>query len=423
MNAEIVAVGTELLLGQICNTNAQFLSRKLAEWGVDVYVHTAVGDNAARLRACLEIASRRADIVILTGGLGPTPDDLTKETVAAFLGLPLEVHGPSLARIEAFFRQRGLLMTENNRKQALVLKGATVLPNETGLAPGMAVQAEGKLYVLLPGPPRELVPMVERHLRPVLEAFAPMGAVVHSEVLRFFGIGEAALAEQIADLLDAQTNPTVAPLVEDGEVTLRLTAKAPSREEARALIGPVKAAILARIGRYYYGSDDDRLPVVVVRRLADRGLRLAVAESCTGGRIAELITGVPGASRVFAGGIVAYTLEAKRNLVGVSGETLAAYGTISPACAREMAAGVRRALQADVGLAVTGVAGPDPAEGKPVGEVHLGLALPDGTVQTERLQLAGDREAIRLRAAKHALFWLWRVLGDRCPPQAKQDCE
>ncbi|HEY8342462.1 MAG TPA: competence/damage-inducible protein A [Calditerricola sp.] len=412
MNAEIVAVGTELLLGQICNTNAQFLSRKLAEWGIDVFLHTAVGDNATRLRTCLEIASRRADIVLLTGGLGPTSDDLTKETVADFLGLPLEVHGPSLAKIEAYFQRRGLPMTANNRKQAFVIRGATVLPNDVGLAPGMAVCSGGKLYILLPGPPRELVPMVERHLRPLLDAFVPGRAVVQSVVLRFFGIGEAALAEQVADLMDAQTNPTVAPLVDDGEVTLRLTAKAPSREEADALIRPVKAAILARVGEYFYGTDDDRLPAVAVRRLAERGWRLAVAESCTGGFLAELVTGVPGASRVFAGGIVAYTPDTKRRLLGVSADTLAAHGTISPACAREMAVGVQRALDAQVGLAVTGVAGPDPTEGKPVGEVHLGLALPDGTVRTEALQLAGDRDTIRMRAAKHALFRLWQALGD-----------
>ncbi|MDA5107298.1 competence/damage-inducible protein A [Brevibacillus thermoruber] len=413
MRAEIIAVGTELLLGQIANTNAQYLSQKLAEIGVGVYFHTVVGDNAERLASVIRQAAARSDLIVFTGGLGPTQDDLTKETVAEHLGVGLTTDQAAMERIEAFFRQRGITMTENNRKQALVLAGSRVFPNDHGMAPGMAAQRDGRTYVLLPGPPSELYPMVEKYVMPYLIGLKPEQQVFHSRVLRFYGIGESALEERLLDLIERQDNPTIAPYAKEFEVTLRITARAANVDDAERLIQPVEREIRERLGEYIYATGETSLHEVLVDELKRRGATIACAESCTGGTAASLITSVPGSSAVMRGGVVCYTNEAKRQLLNVPEEVLAGEGAISETTARLLAENVRTTLGADVGISVTGVAGPDSSEGKPVGLVYVGVAVEGLPTLVKELRLAGRRQAIVGRAAKFALFYALQRLKER----------
>ncbi|MDR6224253.1 competence/damage-inducible protein A [Desmospora profundinema] len=406
MRAELVAVGTELLLGQIVDTHSAYLSRFLSELGIDVYYHTSVGDNRERLKDVIRTAQSRSDLVLFTGGLGPTEDDLTKEAVADVLGLELIVHPPSVQAMETLFTKRGLEVPPSNYKQALVFPGGTVFSNPNGTAPGVAVTHERTTYILLPGPPVELYPMVENEVRVFLERLRPSNEVLLSHVLRFFGIGESHLVERIAPMIRDQANPTIAPLSKEGEVTVRLTAKAPDHERAWTLIRPVKDTIVDEVGQHLYGVDDDTLEVVVIRALAEKGNTLAVAESCTGGLIARMLTSVPGAGSVFPGGVVTYSDEAKHEWLGVSKEQIETDGAISESVARSMAKGAMDRLDADWGISVTGVAGPDPAEGKPVGLVYLGIAEKGRQTSVHRLSLRGSREKIQIWAAKHALFIL-----------------
>jgi nicotinamide-nucleotide amidase len=416
MKAEIVAVGTELLLGQIVNTNARYLSRALAELGIDVYYQTVVGDNRQRIVRALEIASGRADLVVLTGGLGPTQDDVTREAVADHVGRGLVYHRPTLERIEANWAARGGPMPENNRRQALMIEGAVPLPNETGWAVGSALTADGVHYLLLPGPPREMAPMFERYGRAWLREIAGEGPALHAVMLKFAGIGESSLEELLADLISGQSDPTIAPYAKEGEVAVRLATKANGEAEARRKIEPVLAQIRARTADYLYAEEDIALEAAVVRLLTEQGKTAAAAESCTGGLVAELLTNVPGSSRAFAGGIVAYTPRLKRELLGVPASLLEgadAPGAVSAETAAAMAEGMLERAQTDFALSVTGVAGPAEDEGKPVGLVFIGLAGRNRPTRTERLQLSGDREGIRLRAAKRALYMLWRALAGR----------
>lgn len=409
MRGEIISVGTELLLGQIANTNAQYISRKLAEIGVDVLYHTAVGDNHQRLKGILETAQQRSELIIFTGGLGPTKDDLTKETIASHLGKALVEDGLSMKKIERYFTQRGIEMTENNRKQAQVIEQSTVLSNDHGMAPGMAVEADGLRYILLPGPPRELIPMFESYAVPYLQSLFPEQQVVHSKVLRFFGIGESALEEKLLDLIEAQSNPTIAPLANDGEVTIRITAKAKNIVEANEMIGKIEVDIEARVGEYVYGNNDETLPVVAVRALKRGALKLSLAESCTGGLLSHMITSIPGCSDIYSGGLISYSAEAKSQLLHVPFDLINQHGTVSEECAKAMAAQAKQVFRTDVALSVTGVAGPDTTENKPVGLVYIGLATPEG-VYSYRLNLSGTREGIQLRAAKYSLFYLCQYL-------------
>lgn len=414
MRAEIIAVGTELLLGQIANTNAQFLSQKLAEIGVGVYFHTVVGDNTERLLQVIQLAAERSDLVIFTGGLGPTQDDLTKETVAAHLGVELVTDRPAMEYIEGFFVKRGIPMTENNRKQALVLAGSHVFANNFGMAPGMAICHDSTTFVLLPGPPSELYPMVERSVMPYLIDLLPEKRVFHSHVLRFYGIGESALEERLLDLIEKQDNPTIAPYAKEFEVTLRLTARAATIEEGEALIFPVEKEIRERVGQYIYGmGEDSSLHEVLVTELARRGETIACAESCTGGTAASLITSVPGSSAVFNGGIVCYTNEVKNQVLGVPEEVLNTDGAVSEKTAQLLAENVRAKLRSTYGISVTGVAGPDPSEGKPVGLVYVGIAVEGMPTVVKELRLAGSRRAIVGRAAKFALFYALQMQIER----------
>lgn len=407
-------MGTELLLGQIANTNAQFLSQKLAEIGVGVYFHTVVGDNAERLRQVIRLGAERSDLMIFTGGLGPTQDDLTKETVAAHVGVGLVTDAPAMQHIEDFFAQRGIVMTENNRKQALVLAGSHVFANDFGMAPGMAVRHDRTTFVLLPGPPSELYPMVERFVIPYLTDLLPEKRVFHSRVFRFYGIGESALEEKLIDLIEKQDNPTIAPYAKEFEVTLRVTAGAATEEAGEALILPVEKQIRERVGSYLYGTgENSSLHEVLVHELARRGESIACAESCTGGTVASLITSVPGSSSVFRGGIVCYTNEVKHQVLEVPDEVLRADGAVSEKTAQLLAEHVREKLGSTYGVSVTGVAGPDPSEGKPVGLVYVGIAAEGLPTVVKELRLAGRRQAIVGRAAKFALFYALQMQKER----------
>lgn len=411
MRAEIIAVGTELLLGQIVNTNAQYLSEELAKLGINVYYHTVVGDNRTRLKDVIRQAEKRADVLIFTGGLGPTEDDLTKETVSEATGVPLQLHQPSLRALEAFFSRRGRQMTENNRKQAFAFTGGTVFHNENGTAPGLAVEVNGRHYVLLPGPPRELKPMFENDVRPYLRQLLPDEEVVHSRVLRFFGIGESRLETEILDLIHEQHNPTIAPLAKEGEVTLRLTARASNIQEAEALIDSTEEKIRRRVGQFLYGYGEVSLAQVVVNRLIETGRTLALAESCTGGLAANMVTSVPGSSAAFLGGVVCYSVESKRDWLGIPEAVMSEHGTVSEQTAMLLAENVKERISSDYGIGITGIAGPDAAEGKPVGTVYVGLALPDKPTVVKQLQLSGLRDTIQVNAAKQALFLLYKHLG------------
>jgi len=408
MDAEIIAVGSELLLGQIANTNAQYISQRLSSVGVNVYYHTVVGDNKERLLKALEIACKRANIIITTGGLGPTMDDLTKETIAEYLGMELMLHQPSAQAIREYFARRGRVMTENNLKQAMFPREAIVLPNAVGTAPGAIIEKDGKTFIILPGPPFEMQPMFENHVIPYLAQRE--NQKIFSRVLRIYGIGESAVEEMIKDLLEKQTNPTIAPLAAYGEVTLRLTVKCPRSQDPLELIKPVEDEIRRRLGQAVYGIDDDRLETVVARLLKERGLTLAMAESCTGGLISNLLTDVPGISENLLETCVTYSNQAKINRLGVKHETLEAYGAVSPQTAQEMAEGILRTSGADIGLAVTGIAGPGGGTPeKPVGLVYIAIAM-DGNVEVKRIYNQGDRKRIKLSTANTALDLLRRKL-------------
>lgn len=411
MKAEIIAIGTELLLGQIVNTNAQYLSQQLNAIGADVYYHTVVGDNPGRISAAFQTAAARSDLIIVTGGLGPTQDDITKEVLAEYTGRKLLMHEPTLQSIAEYYAARGLTMTDNNARQAMILSEADVLPNDNGMAVGVALTHEGKHWLLLPGPPREMKLMFERYAVPWIQARSGSAEALYSISLKFSGIGESALEQELIDLIDGQTDPTIAPYAKDGEVAVRLSTKAPSQEQAEAKLQPMLEAIADRVGRYLYAERDIPLEQAVVEWLQQTGQTAAAAESCTGGLVGQLLTSIPGSSQVFAGGVISYSARAKQEQLGVSEETIAKYGTISPETAEEMALGARRAFHTDWAVAVTGVAGPGLSEGKSPGTVFIAVAGEAG-VRSYALRLAGDREIIRLRAAKSVLYRLWQHLKE-----------
>jgi nicotinamide-nucleotide amidase len=414
MNAEIIAVGTELLMGQIANTNGQFLAQELANLGINVYFQTVVGDNEGRMREALELARGRAQLIICTGGLGPTQDDLTKDVLASFLGCSLTMHEPSLAKMTDFFAARGVVMVESNKRQAILLEGSDPLPNDTGLAVGVALTQYGTHYMLLPGPPKEMKPMFLNYGVPWLRGVMTDETPLVSKMLKFVGIGESALEHQLLDLIQAQTDPTIAPYAKEGEVAIRLTTRAETREVGLAKIAPVEAEIRKRVGPYIYADRDVTLETAVLETLQASGRTVAVAESCSGGLLSDMLTAVPGASRAFLGGVVCYTNAVKHGLLGVPMDVLEgpnAPGAVSEETAALLAEGIRARTDADFALSITGVAGPDPSEGKPVGLVFVGVAERDKEASAHRLQLNGNRETIKLRASKSALYQLWRRLS------------
>lgn len=412
MKAEILCVGTELLLGEIVNTNAVFIAQQLAQIGIDLYHQTVVGDNPARLSAALTTAFDRADLVIMTGGLGPTYDDLTKETVANYFGRKMELHEPSMARLEEFFSHYGRTMTENNRKQAYMPEGAIVFQNNNGTAPGLAVEGNGKTAVLMPGPPREMKPMFLESVLPYLMKYSER--VIDSHEMHMIGIGESAMEYELHEYIDSLADVTVAPYAKDGECMLRVTAAGKTHEDAEQKMVPVMEELSRRMGKYIYGIDLPNLETAVVRLLTERGMTLATAESCTGGLLSKRITDIPGASKVFGCGICSYANEIKERILGVSHETLAQYGAVSEQTAAEMAAGVRRISGADIGISTTGIAGPDGGTlEKPVGRVYVGICS-DQLTKVIQLDLSYgrhiDRDRIRYVAASNALRLVLSIL-------------
>lgn len=410
MNAEIIAVGSELLLGQIANTNAQFISKQLSELGINVFYHTVVGDNGGRLKDAIEKAEKRSNLIIFSGGLGPTKDDLTKETIANHLNIPLVFDETALSYIEQFFAGRGRQVTDNNRKQALILEGCEVLQNHHGMAPGMLLKTENCTYILLPGPPKELEPMFQFEAKPKLAAMLSEGGVIISHVLRFYGIGESDLEIQLQHILDHQTNPTVAPLASDGEVTLRITAKAETEEKAWQLINAKKREVLNIVGKYHYGNDDDSLASKTVEMLLHHKLTISAAESLTAGLFQSELAEIPGVSSTLVGGVVTYTEQAKIEQLGIEQSLLQQYGVVSSECAGEMAKRVRQKFGTDIGVGLTGAAGPEPHDGQPAGTIWIGICIGDKEPTTRKLQLTGLRNTNRIRAVKLAFSYLVRLL-------------
>lgn len=413
MNAEIIAVGSELLLGQITNTNARYISSQLAELGINVYYHTVVGDNPERLKQAIELAESRADLLIFSGGLGPTKDDLTKETISNHVNSNLVMDQVALKSIEAFFQRINQPMTENNKKQALILNDSQVLANHNGMAPGMFYVKDNHLYILLPGPPKELEPMFQYEAKPLLAKWLNKGEVITSQVLRFYGIGEAELETRIADLLENQTNPTIAPLASDGEVTVRITAKASSEEKASQLIADTQERLLSVVGDYLYGFNNDSLASSTTKLLIDKQLTISVAESLTAGLFQSELAAISGVSQVLVGGMVTYTAQAKVKQLGVAEEIITKYGVVSSECATAMATQVKAMFDTDIGVALTGVAGPEEHDHQPVGTVWIAIVLPNDEVISHELQLSSMRNTNRLRAVKKTLHYLIQLLSDK----------
>ena len=408
--AEIIAVGTELLLGSIANTNAQEISQALSTLGINVFWHTVVGDNPARLSEALDIARKRADILITTGGLGPTYDDLTKQTICAAFGQTLVLHRDILEEIRRFYE--GAIhapMPENNTQQAELPEGCTVFDNPVGTAPGCAFESGGVHVLMLPGPPHEMRTMLRRCAIPYLSSLS--SEVIVSHDIMTFGMGESFVDQLLHEKMAGMRNPTLATYAKPFEMLLRATAKAASVEEAEAMLSPVLEEVCATLGPVVYGVDVSGLPQACFRLLEERGLTLATAESCTGGRAAEKLTALPGASRVYRGGVVSYWTDIKREVLGVPAQLLSQHGPVSEPCARAMAQGVRRITGADLGVSVTGVAGPDPDErGVPVGIVYIGLDTPDGTFCRRVDTGKRRRDLLQGLAANHAFDVVRRYL-------------
>lgn len=410
MKAEIIGVGTELLLGQIANTNAQYLSEQLAEIGVNVYYHTAVGDNPSRLKNAIQQAESRADLLIFTGGLGPTKDDLTKETIAGHLGHEMVTDEFAWDKIKEYFNRTEREMTPNNEKQAHVIKGAKVLPNEHGMAPGMFLQKGSHFYMLLPGPPHEMKPMFRNYGRQAIIDQLEQVDCIESRVLRFFNIGEAQIAEELTEIIDAQSNPTVAPLAGDGEVTLRLTARSETKEKAIAMLDEIERPILEKVGEYFYGYGETTIMAELLKVLEERKLSITAAESLTGGLFQSEMTSVVGVSTMLLGGIVCYSNESKIKLCGVKEETLEVHGAVSEQCAKELAENVRAELGADIGISFTGAAGPDSLEGHPAGTVWIGMSFKGKPAKAILVKLAGTRNGNRRRSVKFGCYYLLKEL-------------
>ncbi len=413
MSAEIICVGTELLLGDILNSNSQYLAQQLAQLGIPHYYQTVVGDNLDRLKQVIEIASNRSQIIIFTGGLGPTPDDLTCEAIANFFGSPLEERPEVLEDMQRKYAARGRVMAASNRKQALIPKGAEILPNPTGTAPGIIWQVRPNLTIMtFPGVPSEMHRMWEETAVPYLKSQGWGQEVIYSRMLRFWGVAESTLAEKVAPYLNLP-NPTVAPYAGKGEVRLRISAKASNPGEAEELIAPVAKQLQEIAGLDYYGVDDDNLASVVGALLRQSGDSLAVAESCTGGLVGQMLTEISGSSDYFWGGIIAYDNSVKQRVLGVNPQDLEKFGAVSATVAEQMAVGVRSHLGTSWGLSITGVAGPTGGtETKPVGLVYIGLAGANGEVASfeKKFGASRGRSLIRHFSACTALDLLRRKL-------------
>ncbi|MBE6915546.1 MAG: competence/damage-inducible protein A [Ruminococcaceae bacterium] len=406
--AEIIAVGTEILLGDIVNTDAQTVARALSELGINVYYNTVVGDNPERLRAAVEIAKDRADIIITTGGLGPTFDDLTKQTLAECFGKKLVLNERELQKIKGYFEKLGRTMTKNNEQQAYLPEDCTVLENDWGTAPGCAFFAENTHVLMLPGPPRECVPMMRERAMPYLKKLSDACLVSHE--IKIFGMGESSVEDKIRHIAEKMTNPTLAPYAKEGETLLRVTGRAGDESAADALTRPVIDQVYEILGDCIYGTDVPSLAFVVLETLKKQGKTIATAESCTGGLLSKMLTDLPGASDAFLGGICAYQNEIKEKLLYVPHELLEKHGAVSEECAAAMAEGVRKALGADIGVGITGIAGPGGgSEEKPVGTVYI--AVSDGVeTRVKKVLHQRDRGTVRNMSALTALDQVRRIL-------------
>ena len=408
--AEIISVGTELLLGNIANTDAQDISQMLSELGINVYYHTVVGDNPQRLKAAVAIAKSRADIIITTGGLGPTCDDLTKQTLAEAFGKKLIFDEGEAQEIRDYFATRlhSHQMTDNNYRQAYLPEGCVPFHNDCGTAPGCAFEAEGVHVLMLPGPPRECVPMFRSCAMPYLRRLSDLELVSHN--IHIFGLGESFVEDKLRDTMLRLQNPTLAPYAKSGEVRLRVTARARTDGEAEAMMAPVIREIRGKIGDCIYGIDTDTLENTVLRLLKEKHVTLAAAESCTGGLVSKRMTDLPGASEVYLGGAVTYAAASKTALLGVPAELIEAQGVVSAPVAEAMARGVREKFGSHLGIGITGIAGPGTDEsGTPVGTVFVALAAPERTY-VRSLHLGHDRDRVRTAAANHALDMTRRFL-------------
>lgn len=410
MNAEILSIGTELLLGQIIDTNAAYLAEKLAGLGINLYFKTTVGDNSERINQALGQALNRADLIITTGGLGPTTDDLTIETIAQYFGEVLVVDHPSLKKIEGFFEKRNAKMS-NNKKQALRPKNAMIIPNPLGSAPGMILEKGDKVIISLPGVPKEMYKMMEKTVIPfLLNKLGNEKSIIKSRTLKLVGLGESGVEERVIDLILNQSNPTIAPYAKESEVHLRITAKGESQQEIDSMIDQAEEKIRARLDEHIYGVDEEKLEELVARNLAEKSVSIAVAESCTGGLITHRLTNIPGISDYLERGIVSYSNMAKMEVLGVKSEILQEHGAVSYQTALAMAEGVRRISKTDLGLAVTGIAGPTGGNvSKPVGLVYVALFTKEGG-RCEKYNFFGDREAIKNRTAQMALNMVKKYL-------------
>lgn len=408
MNAEIIAVGTEILLGDIVNTNSQFISRKLAEMGISVYHQSVVGDNGNRLKEELTESFKRSSIVITTGGLGPTTDDLTKEVGAEYFNKEMILHEESLKTIKSYFKNQGKILSKNNEKQAYFPEGSIILPNNFGTAPGCIIEKNNKFLIMLPGPPKEISPMFEDYVMPYLKKFNE--GILVSKVLKICGMGESSVVTKINHLIENQNNPTVAPYAKENEVTLRITAKATNEEDALALISPLEKQIRDILGNNIYGTDLDTLEGVIGKFLIKNNLSIATAESCTGGFLCGRLVNYPGISKCLVEGIVTYSNDSKMNRIGVKKETLAKFGAVSEETAIEMATGIAKTSGADIGISTTGIAGPSGGTlENPVGLVYIGYYI-QGKSFAKRFVFPGDRQSIRNRTVTVALDYLRKKL-------------
>ncbi len=409
IRAELISVGTELLLGQIANTNAQWISKHLANNGISVYYHTVVGDNLARLAQVFE-NSKRSDVVIVTGGLGPTEDDLTREAFQQITGLSIIEHEPTIQSIEEYFKRTNRQMTPNNRKQANIFEGSIVFENSVGIAPGIAIDYNDTTYIFTPGVPSEMKAIMSEFVIPHLVQKYHLNHIIHSKVLRFIGIGESQLEHELQTLISNQTNPTIAPLAKEGEVTLRLSAFADNKEDATQLINTTEKEILSIVGNYLYGYDDETIAQKVVERLKENQLTIASAESLTGGLFSSTIVDIPEASHVLNGAATVYSPTAKEHVLDIPELILSKHGTVSSECAELMAKQVKKLYQSDIGISFTGVAGPTMSEGKDVGTVFISICDQYDNCHTVKHLFNGNRFTIRTRAVKKGLERLYQLI-------------
>ena len=402
MTVEIISVGTEILLGNIVNTNAAYLAEKCAGIGLSCYYQEVVGDNEERLTSVLQTALTRADVLLLSGGLGPTQDDLTKETAAKVLGKELYLHEPSKEAIASFFQKRGMEITENNWKQAMVPEGCIVVDNPNGTAPGIIIEDNGRHVILMPGPPNELIPMFENVIMPYLNSLQP--GIIYSQTVKVCGVGESKVEAMIEDMINEQSNPTIATYAKTGEVHLRVTARAEDEKEAKKLVKPYVKELKGRFGNHVYTTQEDvTLEKAVVDLLLANHLTVSTVESCTGGLLAARLINVPGVSEVFKTGYITYSNKSKRKLLGIKKSSLEKHGAVSPEIAKEMAKGAALFGKADVTVGITGVAGPDGgSEEKPVGLVYIACNV-CGRINVKECHFSGSRMKIRESSVSSAL--------------------